>query len=54
VAASLRAMSGISVADAHLGAAIHLTAAEDITVITSDPDDARRLAKDKKVTIVTI
>jgi len=52
-AATVKIRYGVSVADAHLGAAIQLSAAE-ITVITSDPRDMRQVAGDANVTIVSI
>ncbi len=53
-AAAIRNRTGVSVADAHLGAAIAAAAAGQVTVVTSDPGDMRRVAGDKPVTIVTI
>ena len=43
-AAGIRERTGMSVADAHLGAAIQGAEADHITVITSDPRDIRRVA----------
>jgi hypothetical protein len=53
-AAAIRCDAHCSVADAHLGAAIQASAAADITIVTSDPGDMRRVAGDKNVTIATI
>lgn len=53
-AASIREGTGGSVADAHLGAVIRSTPAEQITVVTSDPSDARVVAGDRRITVVTI
>ena len=53
-AASIREGTGVSVADAHLGAVIRSTPAEQITVVTSDPSDARVVAGDRPITIVKI
>lgn len=53
-AASIRERTQASVADAHLGAVIQSTHAEQITVLTSDPGDARLVAGDRRITIVTI
>lgn len=55
-AASLRSNlgAGISVADAHTGAVIDKYAAQDITVITSDPDDMRAVAGTTAVTVIAI
>lgn len=53
-AAAIRAWSGVSVADAHIGAVMGSAQAARITVVTSDPADMRRIARDKTVTIATI
>lgn len=53
-AAAVRARTGVSVADAHLGAAITSASGAEITVITSDPRDMRRVAGDVNVTVVAI
>jgi hypothetical protein len=53
-AAAIRARTGVSVADAHVGAVIRSAPGAQITVITSDPGDMRQLAGDADVTIVTI
>jgi predicted nucleic acid-binding protein len=53
-AAALRRRTGVSVADAHLGAAIAHAEQDGITVVTSDPDDMRKVAQDRRVDIVTI
>src|ERR1700744_6310792 len=43
-AASIRQRAQVSVADAHLGAAIQGAEADHVTVITSDPRDIQRVA----------
>lgn len=53
-AAAIRNRTGVSVADAHLGAAIRSAASQPITVVTSDPSDIRTVAGTKAVTIVAI
>jgi hypothetical protein len=53
-AAAILAGTDVSVADAHLGAAIRSTSAEQISVVTSDPNDARIVAGDSPVIIVMI
>lgn len=53
-AAAVRARTGVSVADAHLGAVITSASGTEITVITSDPRDMRRVAGDVNVTVVAI
>src|ERR1700689_918557 len=46
-AAAIRNRTGVSVADAHLGAVIQSASASQITVVTSDPGDMRLVAGDK-------
>ena len=53
-AATIRNLTRVSVADAHMGAAIQASPADRITVVTSDPADMRLVAGDKDVTIVAI
>jgi predicted nucleic acid-binding protein len=53
-AAGIARRTGVTVADAHLGAAIQVTEADQITVLTSDPDDLRRVAEGRQVIIVTL
>jgi hypothetical protein len=53
-AASLCRRTGVSVADAHLGAAIQHAAQDRITVITSDPGDMREVTQDRRVNVVAI
>jgi hypothetical protein len=45
---------GVSVADAHIGAAVEGSPNADITVITSDPHDIRKVARDRGITVVAI
>jgi predicted nucleic acid-binding protein len=52
--ASIRERTQVSVADAHLGAVIRSSGAEQVTVLTSDPGDARQVAGDRRITVVTI
>jgi hypothetical protein len=54
VAAAIRQSSAVSVADAHLGAAIRSAAADQITVVTSDPSDMRVVAGDRDVSVIAI
>lgn len=54
LAADLRRQTGVSVADAHLGAIMQSAAADRVTVLTSDPDDMRVVAGNAAVTIVTL
>jgi predicted nucleic acid-binding protein len=51
-AAALRTRTRVSVADAHLGAAIQ--AADQVTVVTSDPADMRLVAGGKPVVVVVL
>jgi predicted nucleic acid-binding protein len=53
-AAAIRNRTGVSVADAHLGAVIRSASASQITVVTSDPRDMRLVAGDIDITVVTI
>lgn len=53
-AAAIRERTGVSVADAHLGAVMRSASTAQITVITSDPGDMRRVAGDAGITIVAI
>ena len=53
-ATATRNRTGVPVPDAHLGAVIHATSADQITVVTSDPDDMRLMAEGKAITIVVI
>lgn len=52
--AAIRTQSGVSVADAHIGAVIGTAQATHITVVTSDPNDIRRIAGDKAVIVAVI
>jgi hypothetical protein len=51
-AAGLRARTGVSVADAHLGAAF--PAADQVTVLTSDPGDMQAVAEGRPVRVVVL
>ena len=53
-AASIRKRAQVSVADAHLGAAIQGAEADHVTVVTSDPRDIRRVAEGRRVDVVAI
>jgi predicted nucleic acid-binding protein len=53
-AAGIAKRTGVSVADAHLGAAIQATEADQVTVLTSDPGDVRKVAEGRQVTIVAL
>jgi predicted nucleic acid-binding protein len=53
-AASIRQRAQVSVADAHLGAAIQGAEADHVTVITSDPRDIQRVAEGRRVDVVAI
>ena len=55
VAAELVARLGVSVADAHIGAAVHAVADRGpITIVTSDPDGMAAVMDPVPATIVTI
>jgi predicted nucleic acid-binding protein len=53
-AAAIHEQAQVSVADAHIGAAVQAATNADITVVTSDPADIRRVAGDCPVTVVAI
>jgi predicted nucleic acid-binding protein len=53
-AAAIRNRTGVSVADAHIGAVIQAAPVTQVTVVTSDPADIRRVAGDRAVTVVSI
>lgn len=53
-AAGIREQAKVSVADAHIGATVRLASSAEITVLTSDPADIRRVAGDRPVTVVAI
>jgi predicted nucleic acid-binding protein len=53
-AAAIRSRTGVSVADAHLGAVIQSAPADQITVVTSDPADMRLVAGDRDITVAAI
>jgi hypothetical protein len=50
-AAAIRSRTRVSVADAHIGAAIR--AADQVTVLTSDPLDMHAVAEGKPIEVVT-
>jgi predicted nucleic acid-binding protein len=54
VAARIAKRTGVSVADAHLGAAIQAAETDDVLVLTSDPADMRRVAEGKSVDVVAL
>jgi hypothetical protein len=53
-AAAIRNGTGVSVADAHLGAVVQAAPPGQITVVTSDPGDMRLVAGDRDVTVVAL
>jgi predicted nucleic acid-binding protein len=53
-AAAIRQETQVSVADAHIGAAVQSAPNADITVITSDPQDIRKVTGSRQVTVVSI
>jgi predicted nucleic acid-binding protein len=54
VAAGIANRMGVSVADAHLGAAIKAADEDHVTVLTSDPADMRRVAEGRRVDVVAL
>ena len=53
-AAEIHEQAKVSVADAHIGAVVQLSPNAEITVLTSDPADIRRVAGSRPVTAVAI
>jgi predicted nucleic acid-binding protein len=53
-AAGIAKRTGVSVADAHLGAAIQAEGNGQVLVITSDPGDMRKVAEGRRVDIVAL
>jgi predicted nucleic acid-binding protein len=54
IAAAIVVRTGVSVADAHLGAVMRAAADDQLTVITSDPNDMRSVAAPRNITTVAI
>ncbi len=53
-AAAIREQAQVSVADAHIGATVQSAPDADITVVTSNPGDIRRVAGSRLVAVVAI
>jgi predicted nucleic acid-binding protein len=53
-AAAIHEQAQVSVADAHIGATLQSAPKADITLLTSDPRDIRRVAGDRPITVVAI
>lgn len=53
-AAGIVTRTGVSVADAHLGAVARTSTASDVVVLTSDPRDVGRACEPRNVTVVRI
>jgi hypothetical protein len=53
-AAAIHGQTQVSVANAHIGATVRSAPNADITVLTSDPSDIRRVAGDHPVTVVVL
>ena len=54
VAAGIANRTGVSVADAHLGAAIRAAEADHVTILTSDPADMRKVAEGRRIKVVAL
>jgi predicted nucleic acid-binding protein len=54
VAAGIAKRTKVSVADAHIGAAIQAAGTDQVTVITSDPGDMRKVAEGRQVNVVAL
>jgi predicted nucleic acid-binding protein len=53
-AAAVHEQARVSVADAHIGSTVQSALNADITVLTSDPADIRKVAGSRPVTVVVI
>jgi len=53
-AAAIREQAQVSVVGAHIGATVQPALDADVTVVTSDPGDIRRVAGGRLVTVVAI
>lgn len=53
-AAGIAKRTGVSVADAHIGAAIMAAEPDRVMVLTSDPGDMRKVAEGRRVDIVVL
>jgi predicted nucleic acid-binding protein len=53
-AAGIGKRTGVSVADAHLGAAMQSPESDRVTVVTSDPRDMRVVAEGKHIEVVAL
>ena len=54
IAAAIRSSCDVSVADAHIGAAVETHRTDRISIVTSDPDDMRRVSAGAAFTIIAI
>lgn len=54
LAADIVRRSDVGVADAHVGAVARTLEADDIVVLTSDPDDMARAAQPRRITAIRI
>jgi hypothetical protein len=54
VAAGIANRTGVSVADAHLGAAIRAAEADHVTVLTSGPAGMRKAAEGRHIKVVAL
>ena len=53
-AAAIAVATGVSVADAHVGAVARASDADDVVVLSSDPDDMQRAAAPRRINAVRI
>ena len=54
VGAQIVGRTGVSVADAHVGAAAQSVIADDVVVLTSDPEDMVRVSAPKTIVAISI
>lgn len=53
-AAGILRRTGVSVADAHVGAVVQALTDDEVVVLTSDPDDMVRVAAPKPITAIRV
>jgi hypothetical protein len=52
--AGIAKRTGVSVADAHLGAAIQAAEGDRVMVLTGDPSDVRKVAEGRQVNVIAL
>lgn len=54
VAATIVNRTGVSVADAHIGAIVRSLAGDEIVILSSDPDDMIRVSTPRPITVIRV